>query len=233
MKCFGGEGKPPGGNHAGFTLVELMVTVLILGILVAIAIPQYLKSVEVAKANAAAARTSILAGAVRSYLADFPMMTGFQGNGPLNNACAAQCCYDGNNLCHNPGNTAPPNADPCQLVACGYITMHDFDCQPYLYYVGNGAGSLPCSGVSAYACAQRQTPGGGGVCQSPSAESNSTPYKGWGYYVMAAAPTNGDGCLCPNPNGGANGAPPPGIVAGGQGLYASQNNYAGCPAGCQ
>ena len=201
-------------NRHGMTLIELLVTVLIVGVLASIAVPQYMKSVEVSKANAASARAAILAGAVRSYLTDFPMVTNFTSAGPLSDVCSQECCYDGSKCTTGLG-------DPCQLVACGYITERAFDCQPYLYYVGNSNG-LPCSGGAAYACAQRQTPGGGGSCASSSAETSWAPYNGWGYWVMAAATGNGDGCVCP-----VNGAPAPGNVSAGN------SNVAGCPAGCQ
>ncbi len=203
-------------NQQGMTLIELLVTVLIVGVLASIAVPQYMKAVEVSKANAASARVVMLAGAVRSYVTDFPMVTNFTSAGPLSDACNQQCCYDGSNCTTGLG-------DPCQLVACGYITQRAFDCQPYLYYVGSGSGGLPCSGgKAAYACAQRQTSGGGGSCVSSSVETSWSPYNGWGYWVMAAAPGSGDGCVCP-----VNEAPAPGNVSAGNA------NVAGCPAGCQ
>ncbi|MEK7389385.1 MAG: prepilin-type N-terminal cleavage/methylation domain-containing protein [Elusimicrobiota bacterium] len=55
--------------QAGFTLIELLVVVLIIGILAAIAVPQYFKVVEKGKASEAFATLDALRGAQDRYLA--------------------------------------------------------------------------------------------------------------------------------------------------------------------
>ena len=61
-------------SHDGFTLVELMVVVLIIGILVAIAIPVFNASRTNAQKRSCYANQRIIEGAAMTYLADNGVM---------------------------------------------------------------------------------------------------------------------------------------------------------------
>lgn len=54
-------------NNKGFTLIELLVVVLIIGILAAIALPQYMKAVEKSRASEAITILGNLANAEKIY----------------------------------------------------------------------------------------------------------------------------------------------------------------------
>ena len=54
-------------NSKGFTLLELLVVVLIIGILAAVALPQYRKSVEKTRASEALMNIQVMEQAVKSY----------------------------------------------------------------------------------------------------------------------------------------------------------------------
>lgn len=57
-------------NQKGFTLIELMVVILIIGILVAIAVPLYTKSQARAQESACKANLRTLMGSIAQYAAE-------------------------------------------------------------------------------------------------------------------------------------------------------------------
>ncbi len=119
-------------KKSGFTLIELMVVVLIVGILAVVAVPQYLKTVETSKATDAVGLVMMIGNANRMYKID---------NGVL----AAGIIT---------GNTHP-------LIANKYMADHDWGTAttgtPYYYYACNGGAGGACCGGTAAACALRKS----------------------------------------------------------------------------
>lgn len=59
--------RPTGRSQAGFTLVEMMVVVVIVGILISIAVPVYNKVTATAEEKACLANIRIIEGAIEMY----------------------------------------------------------------------------------------------------------------------------------------------------------------------
>ena len=97
--------KPPFRDREGFTLIELLVVVLILGLLVAVALPSYLSSSQSARRNAADANARTIATALQQaamrnggYSSDVAsystVLTDLGGSVP-DNPCSASPSYLG------------------------------------------------------------------------------------------------------------------------------------------
>ena len=132
----------------GFTLVELIIVILIVGILAAFGIPQYLRTVETSKAEDAAATMNMVAVANRMFKLDHGV---YVPQGSVTNACNTGSCSSG----------SPYNI--CDLVRCRYLAAQEWDSKPYAVGAGVGSGCLGTSGVGYIACVSRKTgasPGG-------------------------------------------------------------------------
>jgi len=134
-----------------------------IGILAGFAVPYYLKTVEISKANSGAALANMVATANRMYAAD----NGIHLSGALTSACSgtsADCSTSG---AHN----------ACDLIYCGYLSQQDWDTNPYsAEAVDNASCGASCPNGSYVACTTRQG-------------AASASYSGWGYAVDATGST--------------------------------------------
>jgi prepilin-type N-terminal cleavage/methylation domain-containing protein len=78
-----------GRNQKGFTLVELMVVVVIIGILVAIAVPVYNNVTARAERSAVEANLRTIDGAIMTYYATDPVGTALTGVAGLSSYLAS------------------------------------------------------------------------------------------------------------------------------------------------
>ncbi len=68
--------KPSPSLRKGFTLVEIMIVVLIIGILMAIAVPNFIKARENSRRNSCIANLKQIDGAKEQYAMEYRLATG-------------------------------------------------------------------------------------------------------------------------------------------------------------
>ena len=138
-------------TRKGFTLIELVVVTVIMGILASFGVPYYLKSVETSKATDAVAIGHMLANSYRMYLLDNPAAP---LSTSLSNTCNAAAC-----------STA---GGACKLVACNYVAKQDWDGSSYSFTL-----SAPPPGGGTIVTARRKSGAAPGT--------QTATYQGWGY----------------------------------------------------
>ena len=148
----------PNRREDGFTLVELIVVVLIVGVLTSIAVPQYLKTVETAKANDAVSQTNLIGSANRMFALEH---SNYYAAGPFTSSCGAGTC---------PATAGAAQTNPCVLVWCGYLVDKDWANMPYGYSACDGGVSGVCAGL-----------GSGNQLSGARRSGGSAPYSSWGF----------------------------------------------------
>ncbi|MBI3288116.1 MAG: type II secretion system protein [Elusimicrobia bacterium] len=146
-----------GRPDAGYTLVEMVVTVLIIGILAAYGIPQYLKTVETGKADDAVALVNMIGTTNKMFALD-------HNNVYARGSFAA--CVSGT-ACPASG---AASYTACDLIYCKYLADQNFSGKPYDFNAcdpGSGTGGGQCSN--------------GHVAAANRKSSASEPYSTWEY----------------------------------------------------
>jgi prepilin-type N-terminal cleavage/methylation domain-containing protein len=154
----------------GFTLIELIIVCLIIGILAGFAVPQYLKSIETGKADSASSVLKMIATSNRMYAMD-------------NSGTYTSGTFD--DTCNNTGLTCPVaagTADRCNLVACKYLGAQEWgaagcagsQCPSYSFAAVANAAACPHASIGGSA---------NGMVACAWRNGGSSPYSGWGYSI--------------------------------------------------
>lgn len=168
----------------GFTLVELIVVVLIVGVLAAFAVPQYVKTVETSKRDEALALAQMVGTTNRMYALD-------HNNALLSGELAGSSC---NTACCPDAAGCMTAVGACNLVQCRYLAAQDWDKNPYRVWAVANKACTGCPGSANVACVKRRSGA------SPGTSNNK--YTSWGWAV------DGEGAVRDCAAGGGQPSPP-------------------------
>ena len=133
----------------GYTFIEILVTVLIMGVLAAFAVPAYRNASEVAKAEDGLTLLKTIGNANRMFAADHG--GNYAGEWRLLSSCNEGAC-DG-------------STHYCQLIRCKYVQPRDWDNLPWQVHIAKPSAVGDCTPwlpPGPYvACANRKNANGG------------------------------------------------------------------------
>ncbi len=173
-------------DRRGYTLIELVVVILIIGILASIAVPQYLRTMESSKADDAVATVNMIGTTNKMFALDHG---GYYVSGKFTASCGqpsptTYCDQVGVGLAY-----PPPFTNPCVLVWCRYLADQDWASKPYDFYACDGATTGTCAGQ-------------GSTYQVSGASRKSTayaPYNTWAYTMTTSGVITPYGTTAPTP----------------------------------
>ena len=166
----------PFSRRGGFTLIEIIVVILIIGILAAYGVPQYLRTIEVSKADDAISLVNMIGTTNKMFALDHNNTYAI-GALPGVGGCGAGVC---------------PAAGPyaaCALVFCKYLADQDFGVKSYDFAACDGNGGGACAGLGAGAFVSGARRKGGA----------SAPYDTWGFTMTVVGVITAYGTTPPTP----------------------------------
>lgn len=158
----------------GFTLMELIIVVLVIGILAAYAVPQYLRTVETSKADDAVALVNMVGTTNKMFALDH---SNTYVTGSLSAGCGTAACPTG------------PTFSACALVWCKYLADQAFEAKAYDIFTCDGTTFGSCAGL-----------GSGNFTAGAKRKSGAlSPYSTWGFTINTSGKIEAYGTSPPTP----------------------------------
>lgn len=131
-------------NNKGFTLTEVMVVVIVIGILVALSIPYLIGYVREAKNDRAKAMLYVVAQGYRNFKTDYPSII-LNSHGPL-------VKQNNNTNCTPTDLITQSSHGYSDLIKCSYIPNKKYSDFQYDFYIG-GSTNNTCTNMTSTALA--------------------------------------------------------------------------------